>query len=91
MRISIRLFGAFRQFQDSDLLELEMPDAQRPDAATVADVRLALDAYALAHWRGYDVGLLRSSAFATEETVLRANSPIPADGRLAVIPPVSGG
>ena len=89
MRVSIRLFGAFRRFQERDVLDLELPDA--PDGATVADVRRAFDAFACAHWPGYEAGLLRSSALATEDALLRANSPIPADGRLAVIPPVSGG
>lgn len=86
MRVSIHLFGAFRQFQEHDVLDLDCPPG-----ATVADVRRAFDAYAIAHWRGYDAGLLRSSAMATEEEFLRPSSPIPADGRLAVIPPVSGG
>lgn len=86
MRVSIRLFGAFRQFQTDDILELDCPGAH-----TVADVRGTLDAYGLAHWPGFTSGLLRTSAFATEEELLRAGSAIPADGRLAIIPPVSGG
>lgn len=91
MRVSIQLFGAFRQFQARDVLELDLSDIDGVSAPTVADVRRAFDAHALAHWPGYHSGLLRSSALATEDALLRANSPIPVDGRLAVIPPVSGG
>ena len=90
MRVSIRLFGAFRQFQERDVLDLDVPDTET-GSATVADVRRALDTYALSHWRSYNAGLLRSSALATEDEFLRTTSAIPADGRLAVIPPVSGG
>ncbi len=91
MRVSIRLFGAFRRFQERDVLDLEVPVAGETGAATIADVRRAFDAHARMHWPGYDAGLLRSAALATEDALLRASSPIPADGRLAVIPPVSGG
>lgn len=86
MRVSIRLFGVLRQFQAAEVLDLDCPGA-----ATVADVRQAFDAHARAHWPGYAAGLLRASALATEDALLHATSPIPADGRLAVIPPVSGG
>lgn len=79
-------FGAFRQFQEHDTLDLNCPGA-----ATVADVRSAMDAYARAHWLGYAAGLLQTSAFASEAELLRSTSPIPDDGRLAIIPPVSGG
>ncbi len=86
MRVSIRLFGAFRPFQAHDVLELDCPDD-----ATVEDVRAAFDAHASAHWNGYNSRLLRLSALATEDALLPAGSRVPADGRLAVIPPVSGG
>ena len=86
MRVSIRLFGAFRQFQADDILELDCPGAR-----IVADVRGALDAYGLARWNGFSSSLLRTSAFATESELLSAGSAIPADGQLAIIPPVSGG
>ncbi len=86
MRVSIQLFGAFRQFQEHDTLDLDCPGA-----ATVADVRSAMDAYAQAYWLGCPAGLLQTSAFASEAEVLRSTSPIPGDGRLAIIPPVSGG
>lgn len=86
MRISIQLYGAFRQFQEAGTLDLDCPGA-----ATINDVRVAMDAYGQSHWHGYSPGLLRTSAFATETEILRTSNAIPADGRLAVIPPVSGG
>ncbi|MBX3711847.1 MAG: MoaD/ThiS family protein [Lysobacter sp.] len=86
MQVTLHLYGAFRQFQHEDVLTLDCPGAR-----TVDDVRSALDAHGRAHWPGFTSGLLRTSAFATEDTLLRAASPLPADGRLAIIPPVSGG
>jgi molybdopterin synthase sulfur carrier subunit len=86
MQVTIRLFGAFRQFQDEDLLTLDCPGAR-----TISDVRCALDVHGRAHWPGFSSSLLRTSAFATDEALLRAGSLLPADGRLAIIPPVSGG
>ncbi|MBN8211543.1 MAG: hypothetical protein J0M09_01325 [Xanthomonadales bacterium] len=86
MRISIQLYGAFRQFQEEGKLDLDCPGA-----TTIGDVRAAMDVYGLSHWRGYTSGLMRTSAFATETELLRASSPIPTDGRLAIIPPVCGG
>ena len=86
MQITIRLFGAFRQFQQEDTLALDCPHA-----TTIDDVRNALDAHARAHWREEALALLRVSAFATDAELLRRGSALPADGRLAIIPPVSGG
>lgn len=86
MIVSIQLFGAFRQFHHGEELQLACPGV-----TTVADVRAALDAYGVAHWPGYRPGLLRTSAFASPTTLLRDGHPVPDDGRLAVLPPVSGG
>ena len=86
MNITLQLFGRFRDFNPSHELALELPGI-----ATVADFRAAFDAWAQAHWSGYAPGLLRASAIATESTLLHAGSPLPDDGRLALLPPVSGG
>lgn len=84
--ITLQLFGRFREFSDDQEIKLDLPDV-----ATVAEFRDAFDAWALAHWPGYAPGLLKSSAIASESTLLHARSPLPADGRIAVLPPVSGG
>ena len=86
MKITLQLFGRFREFSAEPEIALELPGI-----ATVAEFRAAFDAWARAHWPGYAPGLLQASAIATESTLLRADSALPADGRLALLPPVSGG
>ena len=86
MKVEVKLFGAFREFEPEAKLLLELAaDAQ------VADVRRALSAHAGEHWPHFSPTLLAHSAFASEHAVLREGDPIPADGRMAVLPPVSGG
>ena len=86
MKITLQLFGRFREFSAAPELALDLPGV-----STVAEFRAAFDAWAGAHWPGYAPALLKASAIATESTLLRADSPLPADGRLALLPPVSGG
>ena len=86
MKISLQLFGRFREFSAAPEISLDLPGV-----STVAEFRAAFDTWAGAHWPGYAPGLLKASAIATESTLLRADSPLPADGRLALLPPVSGG
>ncbi len=86
MKISLHLFGRVRDFGAAPELALEFPGI-----VTGADFRAAFDAWARAHWPGYPPGLLQASAVATESSLLRADSALPADGRLALLPPVSGG
>ncbi|MCO5054132.1 MoaD/ThiS family protein [Thermomonas sp.] len=86
MKVEVKLFGAFRDYEADARVTLELtPEAK------VADVRDALAAYAGAHWPQFCPKLLKYSAFASERAVLREGDPIPADGRMAVLPPVSGG
>jgi sulfur-carrier protein len=86
MKIDLALFGAFREFEPTGRVSFEAPDG-----ADVAQLRSAFDAFARAHWPGYEPKLLTVSAFASESTVLRDRDAVPADGRVAVLPPVSGG
>lgn len=86
MRVQVSLFGAFRQFEPVEHVELEIADG-----ADIAQLRTAFDTLARARWPTYSPGLLASSAFASESAVLRDRDAIPADGRVAVLPPVSGG
>ena len=86
MKVEVQLFGAFRDFEPAAKVVLELdPDAR------VADVRAALAAHAEAHWPQFRPKLLVYSAFASEHAVPREGDGIPADGRMAVLPPVSGG
>ena len=86
MKVEVKLFGAFRDFEKEALVTLDLaPDAR------VEDVRNGLAAYAGAHWPQFCPKLLGHSAFASEHAVLREGEPVPADGKMAVLPPVSGG
>ena len=86
MNVEIKLFGAFRDYEADARVRLELT----PEA-TVADVRSALASHATVHWPNFRPALLAHSAFASEQAVLREGDPIPADGQMAVLPPVSGG
>lgn len=86
MKIEVSLFGAFRDYAASALVELEVPAQAR-----VADLRQALSAHGRAHWPGFKEGLLQRSAFASEACVLRDHEHLPAGARIVVLPPVGGG
>lgn len=84
--VSVRLFGAFRDLAPGAVVELPLPED-----ASVATLRAALEAHGRGHWPAFQPGLLAVSVFASAERVLREHEPVPRDGELAVLPPVSGG
>lgn len=90
MKVSVSLFGAFSAFGSANgerpRIELELGEGGR-----IADLRVALHAHLSEHWRDFRPQLLRYSAFADSTQVLRDGDPLPADGEVAVLPPVSGG
>jgi len=86
MKLQVQLFGPYRDFHPLPVLELDVADG-----ANVAGARAALAAHAVAHWPACRPGLLRSTAFASEQALLRDGDALPADGCIAVIPPVNGG
>jgi len=86
VKVELKMFGAFRAFEPAPHIELELPDG-----ACVADLRHALREYGARQWPGFKAGLLDATAFASETRVLRDAEALPADGRMAVLPPVSGG
>ena len=85
-QVEVQLFGAFREFEPQARVQLALADDAR-----VGDVRNALAAHATEHWPPSSPKLLAHSAFASEHAVLRESDPVPADGKMAVLPPVSGG
>lgn len=85
MDIELELFGALRGLEAGDRLVLPVVGGQ------VADLRAAVQAHAGEHWPSASAGMLASCAFATSSEILRDPQPLPADGRMAVLPPVSGG
>jgi molybdopterin synthase sulfur carrier subunit len=86
VNVQLSLFGAFREFERSGLIELEVPQDAR-----VAELREALSGYAQRHWPGFQPGLLACSAFASDTDVLRDADRLPPGRPMAVLPPVSGG
>ncbi len=85
MQVELELFGALRGLEAQDRLQVAV------EGAAVADLRGALQAHASSRWPQPAQVLLRSCAFATASEILRDPQPLPADGKLAVLPPVSGG
>lgn len=81
--VTIRLFGAFRQSELGDRLNVRIPAD-----ADVAELRRATDDH-LRRWPDARA-LLASSAFASESAVLADDEPVP-DGELSILPPVCGG
>ena len=86
MKVELQLFGAFRQYQAEPMVALDVADG-----ACVAALREAVDAYGKTHWPAFQPALLARSAFASDTRVLRDGEALPADGRMAILPPVSGG
>lgn len=82
--VSLKLFGAFRQFGPEAGIELSVPDPAR-----VADLRAAL----ARHYQDNDnaLSLLKASAFATDQAVLDDNDDLPTRQPLSILPPVCGG
>ena len=85
MDIELELFGALRGLEAGDRLALTVHGEH------VADLRAALQTHASAHWPSASASMLASCAFATSSEILRDAQPLPADGQMAVLPPVSGG
>ncbi len=85
MEIELELFGALRDLEPGDRLRLPVA------GGSVADLRAALAAHAADRWPQTGARLLGSCAFATSTEILRDGQPLPEDGRMAVLPPVSGG
>lgn len=85
MDIELELFGTLRGLEPGDRLQLPVA------GGTVADLRAAVLAHATARWSRVTPGLLGSCAFATPSAVLRDSEPLPTEGRMVILPPVSGG
>lgn len=86
MKVEVSLFGAFRDYEPSARIIVEVGGN-----ACVGDLRTAVLAYADARWSGFKPELLAYSAFASEVSILRDDEPLPSIGTMAVLPPVSGG
>jgi molybdopterin converting factor small subunit len=81
MTITVELFAAARELAGANEVAIDVSAG-----STVRDVRAAL---AIAHAKL--AGLAQRSRFATDREFLSDDAPLPPDGKLALIPPVSGG
>lgn len=80
IKVTIRLFGAFRKY--GDVMELTLPTG-----CAVADIKAGL-AEKLA---GNDAALVTDSAIANDNEIIAADTVFTADATLAILPPVCGG
>lgn len=85
--LTIRLFGAFRQYDTGEPLRLKLPAGA--DLPAVKGVLTA--ALAERHPGFSDQALVEAAALATDDAILPADTTITNDQTLAVLPPVCGG
>lgn len=83
--VQVQLFGAFSELVPERLIEIDVA------GDSIADLRQALRELLPRRWPAFRIGLLDYSAFADEQRVLRDHEALPLDGRVAILPPVSGG
>ncbi len=81
MTLTVQLFAAARELAGAGEVVVEAPAGGK-----VRDGRAAL---ALTHPKL--AGLAQRSRFATDREFLADDAPLPPDGKLTLIPPVSGG
>ena len=81
MTVFIELYGRLRDAGAESPVELELPE-DATAAQALARLREKL---------GPSGKLLEGAALASETQVLAASEPLPKEGRLAALPPVSGG
>lgn len=86
MNVHISLYGALREADPEGALVLAVPDG-----CTIGQLRDQLVDFLATHAPQVSVGVVRRSAFATADTILHDYERVPADGELAILPPVSGG
>jgi molybdopterin converting factor small subunit len=87
-KIPVRLFGIFSEFEPGSVLQIE---THVP--TTVGELKQKIrEVWAQREGLKIDVAaLLKTSALATEEFVLKDRDAIEAGARLALLPPVCGG
>lgn len=86
MKVTIALYGALREADDSGRITLDVPAG-----SDIAALRRALIDHLAGHAPQVSQSLVERSAFASPESILHDHRPVPGEGELAVLPPVSGG
>ncbi|KRG43955.1 molybdopterin converting factor [Stenotrophomonas pictorum JCM 9942] len=84
-QMQVQLFGAFSDLDPQREIEVVTHGEH------IADLRQALRELIVQRWPQFRAGLIDYSVFADEQRVLRDDDPLPDDGRVAILPPVSGG
>ncbi|PKH71388.1 molybdopterin converting factor [Stenotrophomonas sp. Betaine-02u-21] len=84
-QVKVQLFGAFSELDPTREIAVDVAGGR------VADLRAALQALLPVRWPAFRAGLLEYSAFSDQQRVLRDDDALPDDGRVAILPPVSGG
>jgi molybdopterin converting factor small subunit len=90
IRVTIELFGAFRQFTTQDALELSLEPGTDLSKLKKA-LEGALQSLSPQASQESIQSLLEASAFADEKAILSENLSLERDTTLAVLPPVCGG
>lgn len=86
MKTRITLYGVLREADPRGHVELDVPPG-----SNIAELRELLTAYLCEHAPAIPAGLIRRSAFASDEEILHNHRTVPEGAELAVLPPVSGG
>ncbi|WP_233842122.1 MoaD/ThiS family protein [Dyella sp. 2HG41-7] len=86
MKVRIALFGALRDADARGFIELDAPDV-----CTIATLRDLLREHLREHAPHISANLVQRSAFASDDEILHNHRTLPDNGKLAILPPVSGG
>ena len=89
MKIKLELFGASRDFSESDHLNIEVQDN-----ASVENLRNEIIKYIDKNFSGNEnfIKIVKSSAFCSENNeIISDNYKITKDQKIGIIPPIGGG
>ena len=89
MKIKLELFGASRDFSESDYLDIEVQDK-----ASVEDLRNEIIKFIDKNFSGNEnfIKVVKSSAFCSENNeIISDNYKITKDQKIGIIPPIGGG
>ena len=89
MKVKIELFGATRDFNDQNLLELDLGQK-----TTIKDIRNKIIQYVDQKFNGNEnyIKIINSSAFCSEKNnIVSDNYKITNNEKIGIIPPIGGG
>ena len=88
MKVVIELFGASRDFNDNNSIELDIKNN-----STIKDVREEILDYLDLNFKGNKnfTKIVNSSAFCSNDNIISDNYKITNNEKIAIIPPIGGG